>query len=92
MKKFGEFKSAGLAAGLALIITAGLAVSAAADNSPPEAMLKTGPIDPAVIAPAEALGKAFNMVAEHVRPAVVSVYSEKNITLTQIGITGSVWR
>ncbi len=83
MKKFGEFKSAGLAAGLALIITAGLAVSAAADNSPPEAMLKTGPIDPAVIAPAEALGKAFNMVAEHVRPAVVSVYSEKNITLTQ---------
>ncbi len=42
-------------------------------------MLKAGPIDPSVLAPAEQLGKAFAMVAAHVRPAVVSVYSEKMV-------------
>ena len=30
-----------------------------------------------VIAPAEQLSKAFSAVANHVKPAVVSVYSEK---------------
>ena len=45
--------------------------------------LKVGPIDPSVIAPAEQLGKAFAMVAAHVRPAVVSVYSEKMVKVRQ---------
>lgn len=34
-------------------------------------------IDPAVMAPAVQLGKAFVMIANHVRPTVVSVFSEK---------------
>lgn len=40
---------------------------------------KQEPIDPAVVAPAVQLGKAFVMVANHVRPTVVSVFSEKTI-------------
>jgi len=43
--------------------------------------LKPGPIDPSVIAPAEQLGKAFAMVAAHIRPCVVSVYTEKTVKL-----------
>jgi serine protease Do len=43
--------------------------------------LKPGPMDPAVTAPAEQLGNAFAMVAAHVRPTVVSVYSEKMVKL-----------
>lgn len=38
---------------------------------------KVTPIDPSVTAPAVQLGKAFVTVADHVRPAVVSVFSEK---------------
>jgi len=45
--------------------------------------MKEGPIGPAIIAPAEQLGRAFTMVANHVKPAVVSVYSEKTITFTE---------
>ena len=48
-----------------------------------EMTLKPGPIDPAIVKPAEDLGRAFAMVANHVRPSVVSVYSEKTITFTQ---------
>lgn len=34
-------------------------------------------LDPAVVEPAEKLGKAFEAVAQHVRPVVVSVFAEK---------------
>ena len=79
----GKIKSIGRASGLALFAGVGLIVLVAAEKSPPRALPKIGPIDAAVVAPAEQLGKAFTMVADHVKPAVVSVYSEKNITVTQ---------
>ena len=76
-------KAVGVALGFALFVAAGLIVFVAAESNPGSTSLKIGPIDPAIVAPAEQLSQAFNMVANHVRPAVVSVYSEKNITLTQ---------
>jgi serine protease Do len=42
-----------------------------------------GRIDPQTVAPAEQLGKAFAEVAAHVKPAVVSVYSEKMVKVPQ---------
>jgi len=83
MNAAGKIKSIGVASGLAVFVAASLIVLVAAEQNPPEVSLKAGPIDPAVIAPAEQLSKAFTMVADHVKPAVVSVYSEKNITVTQ---------
>lgn len=41
------------------------------------ALPKPAVIDPTVTAPAVQLGKAFVMVADHIRPTVVSVFSEK---------------
>ncbi len=83
MNGAGKIKSIGVALGLALFVGAGLIVLVAAEMSPTNALPKAGPIDAAEVAPAEQLGRAFTMVAEHVKPAVVSVYSEKNITVTQ---------
>jgi serine protease Do len=83
MNRAGKIKSIGVALGLALFAGVGLIVLVAAEMSPTNALPKAGPIDAAVIAPAEQLGRAFTMVADHVKPAVVSVYSEKNITVTQ---------
>jgi serine protease Do len=37
------------------------------------------PIDQAAVAPVLALQKAFNTIAAHVQPAVVSVYTERNV-------------
>lgn len=59
--------SAAAAAAVAIFVLGGLPARASA---PP-------PIDSAVVAPAEQLGDAFAAVAARVRPAVVSVYSEK---------------
>jgi serine protease Do len=42
------------------------------------------PLTPAIVAPAQALSDAFVAVAAHVRPAVVSVYSEKMVTRQQM--------
>jgi hypothetical protein len=65
--------------GLALFIAVGLAmffgVGACGSG------LKAGPIDPAVVAPAEQLGKAFAMAAAHVRLMAVSVYSGKVVNI-----------
>jgi serine protease Do len=83
MNSTSKVKAVGVALGLALFVTTGLMVFVAAEEKPGDALLKDGPIDPAVVAPAEQLGRAFNMVAGHVKPAVVSVYSEKNMTLTE---------
>ncbi len=51
------------------------------DTAAAEAPQPVTPISPAVTAPARALGEAFAAVAARVKPAVVSVYSEKIITL-----------
>jgi serine protease Do len=48
-----------------------------ASGEPLGPLMKPGPMDQAIAKPAEEMGKAFAMVAAHVRPAVVSVYSEK---------------
>jgi len=85
MNKAGKIKSLGMALGIALFVGAGLIALVAAEGNSPEASLKAGPIDPAVVAPAEQLGRAFTMVADHVKTAVVSVYSEKRITLAEPG-------
>jgi serine protease Do len=81
MRLTGQLKAAGIAAGIALFVAAGLLLFIAAELSPAAGVLKPGPIDPAVVAPAEQISRAFTMVANHVRPAVVSVYSEKVITI-----------
>ena len=62
-------------------VALGLATTLAA--APADKPQQFSTIDPAVIAPAEQLSKAFRMVAAHVRPAVVSVYSEKTLKFVQ---------
>ena len=37
------------------------------------------PVDQSLVLPAEQLGRAFGIISSHVRPAVVSVFSEKTI-------------
>jgi len=85
MSPASRAKALGIALGVALFTLGGLIVFVAAQRAPGGPPLKAGPIDPSVVAPAEQLGRAFAMVADHVKPAVVSVYSEKTITLTQPG-------
>lgn len=69
----------GVAAGIALFVFSGLRLLLGANSQ--DSGLTTGPIDNAVIAPALKLGDAYAMVAAHVRPAVVSVFSEKSVTI-----------
>jgi len=78
-----KIKSVGLALGIAAFVAASLIGIIGAGQKNDGALIKPGPIDPAVVAPAEQLGKAFVMVANHVKPAVVSVYSKKKITMTE---------
>jgi serine protease Do len=68
-----------------LFVATGLFVTIAANKPVPESSPPVGPIPEAVIAPAEQLGKAFAAVAAHVKPAVVSVYSEKTVRLQSPG-------
>lgn len=65
-----------ISAGLALFVCLGLVLSIAASRSP-EPTVKPAAISESTIAPALQLQKAFATVAAHVKPAVVSVYSEK---------------
>ncbi len=78
---------AGSALSAALFAAAGLMLCVIGGSPAHGDPLKSGPIDPAVIAPADRLSKAFTMVADHVKPAVVSVYSEKKVTLMQPGFS-----
>jgi serine protease Do len=66
--------AAGLAAGVAIGTFVIFACRAASSVAPP-------PPSPEVVAPAQALGGAFAAVAAYVRPAVVSVYSEKMVNV-----------
>ena len=77
MRAWSKAVSVGVVLGVALFVAAGLIALIAAH--PGASDLKAGPIDPAVVTPADQLGKAFAMVAAHVRPAVVSVFSEKMV-------------
>lgn len=82
MAIISKARTAGRIMGLALFPVVGLLVFIAAKFKP-VASLETGPVKPAVVASVERLGKVFGMVANHVKPAVVSVILEKNITVTQ---------
>jgi len=72
----------GVTLGVALFVAVGLTLMIAARSGAPFAM-QPGPIDPKVTAPAEQLGQAFAMVAAHVKPCVVSVFSTKVIKFTE---------
>ena len=71
--------NAGIAIGLGLFVATGLFVTVAANKPLADQTPVLGPIPESVIAPAEQLSNAFAAVANHVKPAVVSVYSEKMI-------------
>ncbi len=71
--------AAGIVAGVAIFVAVALFSTIAATKSPTAKATTPGPIAGAVIAPAEQLGAAFAAVAAHIKPAVVSVYSEKMV-------------
>ncbi len=70
-------KIIGVGVVVALLIAGGLAVFVASSKSASEQAVK--PVPESTVAPALQLGKAFAAVATHVKPAVVSVYSEKTV-------------
>jgi serine protease Do len=51
--------------------------------SSPKVAAPPPPLTPAIVAPAKALSDAYAAVAAHVKPAVVSVYSEKMVVRQQ---------
>ena len=69
-------RSALVAAGIAMLVARASLAAAGAD-----AAAASSRIPGDVAAPAEQLGKAFAAVATRVKPAVVSVYSEKIVTI-----------
>jgi serine protease Do len=82
MKRYFRAIEVGLALGVAAFVAFGLfTVIAARKALPPEAAMTPGPIDQATVEPAQKLGDAFAMIAAHVKPAVVSVFSERAITV-----------
>ncbi len=81
MKISKKLQTTGIVIGFALFIATGLFVTIAANKPQPESLPAPGVIQESVIAPAEQLGKAVAAVAAHVKPAVVSVYSEKTVRM-----------
>jgi serine protease Do len=73
-----KFQILSAGAGVALFVCIGLVFSIAASKSPPSNP-PPAPLSESTIAPALQLEKAFAAVAAHVKPAVVSVYSEKSV-------------
>ena len=69
-----KIKLASISAGVALIVGIGLVLAIGASKSP-----ERPAISESAVAPALQLEKAFAAVAAHVKPAVVSVYSEKTV-------------
>ena len=73
----GKIRAFGIVGGIAIFVAAGLFSTIAANKPAGE---KTGTaLSVSVIAPAEQLGMAYAAVAAHIKPAVVSVYSEKMV-------------
>jgi serine protease Do len=81
MKPSNRVIAIGMAGGIALLVAGGLRVLLGAGNWESGSALNVGPITNSVIAPAQQLSDAFAMVAAHVRPAVVSVFSTKSINI-----------
>lgn len=94
MKNTEKLRAAGIISGIALFVAVALfatvgshqpvvPASSISTATTTATSTSTAParLDPAVIAPAEQLEKAYEAVAAHIRPAVVSVYSEKMVTV-----------
>lgn len=79
MKISRTLQASGIAIGIGLFVAAGLFVTIAAKD--PQTGSDTPAVDTieAATAPAEQLGTAFAAIAARVKPAVVSVYSEKTV-------------
>jgi serine protease Do len=77
-----RLQAIGAMLGIALFVLVGLFILTGVDRPAPEQPAPPAP-SAAIIAPAEALGRAYAAVAAHVGPAVVSVYSEKIIKYRQ---------
>jgi serine protease Do len=78
-------RAIGITAGIAIFVAAVLLSTMGSTQSPAAKYTAPGPISVSVIAPAEQLGMAFAAVARHIKPAVVSVYSEKTVTIQSQG-------
>lgn len=85
-RAIGKASAVGIAGGVAIFVAAALFATIAATSPPPEKSISPGAIASSVVAPAEQLGTAYAAVAAHIRPAVVSVYSEKMVKVQQQGI------
>ncbi len=79
MKISRKLQTIGIVVGLGIFIATGLFMTIAANIAQPEKVPVLTALPESVTSPAEQLGKAFAAVAAHVKPAVVSVYSEKTI-------------
>lgn len=64
-----------------LLLIAGIVACFSADKPEVLALQNTKALDSALVAPAEQLQKVFVAIADHVKPAVVSVFSEKMIKI-----------
>lgn len=63
--------------GTAAFVAVGLLLLVAAERPAPIKLAPPQPLNQSDVAPAQALSEAFETVAAHIRPTVVSVYSEK---------------
>jgi serine protease Do len=77
-----RIKATSITAAIALFLAVGLLAIVGAERPPSGASdLRAPPLDKGVTAPALALGKAYAAVAAHVKPAVVSIASERMVSV-----------
>jgi serine protease Do len=74
-------RTIGIALGLGVFVATGLFVTISAQKPQAEDAAASGPIPDTLTSPAEQLGRAYAAVAARVKPAVVSVYSEKMVRM-----------
>jgi len=85
--KSKKWKVFGVGSALTLLVAAGVVMS---ENPAPPAKAPAAPPPPvteAVTAPVRALSRAFEVAAAQVKPAVVSVYSEKMVKMNDEGFS-----
>lgn len=75
----GRASAIGIIAGVAIFVVVALLSTISATRSSTGKDHAPAPVAESVVAPAEQLGAAFAAVAAHIKPAVVSVYSEKMV-------------
>ena len=75
----GKASAVGIVIGVAIFVAVALFSTIAANRPFTERAPAPGVIAESVVAPAEQLGMAYAAVAAHIKPAVVSVYSEKMV-------------